>query len=123
MQTEHAHHAKTRGRICDGLWITPDSGHHVEKRLDIVADGFEPRNIIAAQSFVSCGRAALAQPGCGKLITSPIAFLHMYIGVTFRATHHFDAELMRSCGIDAFDKAKRNNAVSVDCYGCIAQFD
>ena len=49
MQTEHAHHAKTRSRIGDGLWITPDSGHHVEKRLDIVADGFEPRNIIAEQ--------------------------------------------------------------------------
>ena len=55
MKTVHPHQSETCCGIGNRLWITPDSRHHVEKRLDIVADGLESFDI-------GCGQRAVIRP-------------------------------------------------------------
>ena len=44
---EYTHNAG-RSRMGYRLKTVPDAGHYVEKRLDIVANVFDPRHIIVA---------------------------------------------------------------------------
>ena len=58
MKVVHPHQSETGRCIGDGLGVPPNAGNHVEKRLDVVADGFKTLHLCRGEvTFIAEGAA------------------------------------------------------------------